>query len=363
MSADQRPWIVLVGGFLGAGKTSLILKAARVLQLRGLKCAVIMNDQGQELVDSRLAEGLGVAAREVTGGCFCCRYSALAEAIEAVRQLKPDVIFAEPVGSCTDISATVLGPLREEFERYRLAPFTVLVDPARARELEGENADPDMAFLFQQQVREADVLCISKADLHPEVDAIGGTAVRKLSARTGAGVAEWLDEILLGSLLPGKATLNIDYERYAAAEAALAWMNLSFVLEPLRALAPAMVLGPLLDGLNSALTRSEIQIVHLKMFDSSATGWLKASVCSNGAEPDVEGALDASPSPRHEVLVNLRAKGSPAMVREIVEQQLARLDGATSAVRLDCFSPSPPKPERRVSPTQTGSPESAGRLA
>ena len=74
---EQRPLIVLVGGFLGAGKTSLILAAARILEARGLRCAVILNDQGKELVDTSLAAAQRILAREVTGGCFCCRFGAL----------------------------------------------------------------------------------------------------------------------------------------------------------------------------------------------------------------------------------------------------------------------------------------------
>ncbi|HXR40234.1 MAG TPA: GTP-binding protein, partial [Terracidiphilus sp.] len=97
---------MIVGGFLGAGKTSLILAAARELELRGLRCAVILNDQSDELVDTHHADAQGLLAREVTGGCFCCKFSRLIEVIEDLQATSPDVIFAEPVGSCTDISAT-----------------------------------------------------------------------------------------------------------------------------------------------------------------------------------------------------------------------------------------------------------------
>src|ERR1700761_1367952 len=92
-----RPTIVVVGGFLGAGKTSMILSAAQRLERRGTRCAVLLNDQGIELVDTRLTELHEVAAREVTGGCFCCRFSDLVAAIESLRELRPEVIFAEPV--------------------------------------------------------------------------------------------------------------------------------------------------------------------------------------------------------------------------------------------------------------------------
>jgi CobW/HypB/UreG, nucleotide-binding domain len=345
---ERRPWIVLVGGFLGSGKTSLILAAARVLEQRGLRCALILNDQGDELVDTHLADARGVIAREVTGGCFCCRLSDLMETIEGLRKGSPDVIFAEPVGSCTDISATVIGPLREEFDRYRMAPFTVLVDRARAGELLSAGADSDMAFLFQKQLEEADLVCMSMADLYPDATGIAGVEARWVSARSGQGVVAWLDEILHGSLEVGRTTLEIDYACYARAEAALAWLNLSFTFEREVPASPAMTIGPFLDGLDAALTAEGISIVHLKMFDSSMTGWLKAAVCGNGEEPRVEGNMDASPTGRHEVLVNLRAKGEPGLVRKIVEDKLQQMDGRLTDVRLDCFSPAAPKPERRV---------------
>lgn len=351
MSEDaqrQRPWVVIVGGFLGSGKTSLILAAARLLEQRGLRCAVILNDQGHELVDTRHADAQGLLAREVTGGCFCCRFSGLMTVIEELRTRSLDVIFAEPVGSCTDISATVFGPLREEFDGYRVAPFTVLADPARAEELLSEDADSDLAFLFQNQLQEADLVCMTKADLHPDAPRIPGLEARWLSAKTGDGVQQWLDEILFGSSEAGRATLQIDYARYARAEAALAWLNLSFTLEAAVPASPALVVGPFLEGLDAALTAAGISVVHLKLFDRSPAGWLKAAICANGQQPRVEGNLDASPANRHEVLVNLRAKGDPKQVRQVVEEQLRQLQRTLLEVRLDCFSPAAPKPERRV---------------
>jgi hypothetical protein len=344
----RRPWIIVVGGFLGSGKTSLILSAAHLLEQRGLRCAVILNDQGYDLVDTRHAETQGVLAREVTGGCFCCRFSGLMSAIEELRTLSVDVIFAEPVGSCTDISATVFGPLREEFDRYRVAPFTVLVDPARAAALRGEDADSPLAFLFRKQLQEADLVCMSKADLYPDSASLSGVETRFLSAKTGHGVSGWLDEILLGSLEAGRTTLEIDYAHYARAEAALAWLNLNFTLEPAVPISPALASGPFFDGLHEALTEAGISIAHLKVFDRSPSGWLKVAICANNELPTVEGNLDASPAARHELLVNLRAKGDPAQVQKVVEGQLQQLEGKKIDLHLDCFSPAPPKPERRV---------------
>ncbi|MGA9958965.1 MAG: GTP-binding protein, partial [Acidobacteriaceae bacterium] len=52
---NHKPWIAIVGGFLGAGKTTLILAAAKELERRGIRSAVILNDQGNELVDTDYA--------------------------------------------------------------------------------------------------------------------------------------------------------------------------------------------------------------------------------------------------------------------------------------------------------------------
>ena len=62
----------------------------------------------------------------------------------------------------------------------------------------------------------------------------------------------------------------------------------------------------------------------------------------------MEGALTASPADEHEIRLNIRATGSPAMLREMVEEQLYGLHGKLSGIRLQCFQPAAPKPERRV---------------
>ena len=347
-AADHKPWIAIVGGFLGAGKTTLILSAAKQLERRGIRSAVILNDQGNELVDTGYAMHKGMQAREVTGGCFCCKLSDLLRVMKELRAHNPHVIFAEPVGSCTDISATVLHPLMEYRDEFGVAPFTVLIDPKRARDLLAEDADPDLSFLFHKQLQEADLACWTKSDLYPECPNISAQHVRQVSARTGQGVAAWLDEIFSGNLTVGREILDIDYERYARAEAALAWLNLQVTIEPSIPQSPAVILGPLLDHLDREFTANHVTIVHLKAIIDSSTGFLKAAMCANGQEPAVEGALDASPASRHELLLNLRAVGSARRVREVVERELGRIGGKLTGLHVDCFHPAAPQPERRV---------------
>jgi hypothetical protein len=347
MDAITKPWVILVGGFLGSGKTTLILAAAREFERRGLRSAMVWNDQGTDLVDSHYAALSGAHSGEVTGGCFCCRLSQLIDAIDDLRTHAPDVIFAEPVGSCTDLSATVLRPLLQYSDTYQLSPLTVLVDPLRAQSMLEQNADPDMRFLFDKQLQEADLVCFTKSDLYPQYPETGAQHVRQLSAKSGQGVAAWLNEVLSGTILTGEQSLEIDYAHYAEAEAALAWLNLRAVFKPETWLSPAMLAGPLLDGIDAALTAAHIPIAHLKAIVSTPTGWLKAAICANGQEPAVEGNLDASPAGKLELLLNLRAVGKPDQVRAIVEQELRQLSGLTQC-NIDCFSPAAPVPEQRI---------------
>lgn len=327
----NRPVIMPLGGFLGAGKTTLIIAAARILREQGIRAAAILNDQGSDLVDTRLVEQYDVAADQVTGGCFCCRYSDLVDAIERVERYQPQVIFAEAVGSCTDLSATTIQPLRQT---YRVAPFTVLVDPARIP------MDEDVAFLYHNQIAEADLVCYTKSDLYSAPP--GG---RRLSAKTGEGVAEWLHEILAGEIPLRNTILDIDYARYARAEAALAWLNCRVDVRPSTALSPAMLAGPVMDRLCAEVPR----IAHLKLLNQCATGYIKAAVTGNGEEPRVEGALDASPCGIHDLLLNIRAAGDPEALRHVVERALGAIEGAVTVRTFECFRPAPPAPQRRIS--------------
>lgn len=345
---ERRPALVLAGGFLGAGKTTLLLRAARLLQSRGMHAAIITNDQGGALVDTRLAVAAGVDAGEIAGACFCCRFGDFIHAAESLLALKPDVIFAEPVGSCIDLSATVLQPLKQSYGgQFRLAPLSVLVDPRRAAEMLRPDADPHLAYLFRNQVAEADLVLFTKADLNVEAPDLPGAAVRFVSARTGEGVAEWLDEVLSGRLRAGGRLLEVDYSLYAAAEAALGWLNWEAELRLKTALTPAALIGPFLERLDEGLTRAAVPIAHLKIFGRAPTGYIRAGICRNGEEPSVEGDLLAAPARRHELVVNLRARAAPDVLQDALARAAAQLPGILRIRHSQGFQPAPPVPEHR----------------
>src|SRR5476649_2419157 len=90
---------VMIGGFLGAGKTTAVAAVAQHFAAQGLRVGLITNDQGSELVDTTMLRARGFATEEITGGCFCCRFNTLTDAAQKLTDTsRPDVFIAEPVG-------------------------------------------------------------------------------------------------------------------------------------------------------------------------------------------------------------------------------------------------------------------------
>src|SRR5439155_9150508 len=111
---SEYSWFVAIGSFLAAGMATLLCAAALTLVSEGHRVAAILNDQGNDLVDTALVRGSGLTADQVTGGCFCCRFSDLLEAAGGLAKNDPEIIFVEPVGSCTHLVATILQVLKRD---------------------------------------------------------------------------------------------------------------------------------------------------------------------------------------------------------------------------------------------------------
>src|SRR5688572_18371846 len=162
---------VMIGGFLGAGKTTAILQLAQKLHGEGTRVGLITNDQSFGLVDTALLSSQGLPVEEITGGCFCCRFQSLMDAAGKLTEAAaPDVFIAEPVGSCTDLRAAVSYPLRRIYgEDYEIAPLSVLVDPIRASRIlgleEGKAFSEKVLYVYGKQLEEADIIVINKTDL------------------------------------------------------------------------------------------------------------------------------------------------------------------------------------------------------
>src|SRR5258708_22158517 len=157
------------------------------------------------------------------------------------------VILAEPVGSCTDLAATVVLPLERMYQaRFTLAPLTIAADARRLLDFvrqDGVRAlHDDITYLFAKQIEEAELLLLNKCDLLPEsgltflrnwlLAYLPGVQVLPVSGRTGEGLAAWVERFLdpPTSQAQPHQVLDLDYTRYGRAEARLGWLNASGIL-------------------------------------------------------------------------------------------------------------------------------------
>src|SRR5947209_20532774 len=86
---------VMIGGFLGAGKTTTIARLARHYQAQGKRVGVVTNDQAHDLVDTNALRSQGLTVEEVPGACFCCRFDDLVGKVGSLESTeRPDVILA-----------------------------------------------------------------------------------------------------------------------------------------------------------------------------------------------------------------------------------------------------------------------------
>ena len=351
--------IVCIGGFLGSGKTTAIIQVARRLMENGIKVGIITNDQGHQLADTALVRAEGFQAEEIGGGCFCCRFQDFAgSAQRLVEQTRAQIILAEAVGSCTDLSATVCRRLRcYHALQFSVAPLTVLVDPARAHEMLN-NFSPfneDVRYLFGKQLSEADHIVLTKQDLFRDDEIeilrrkisefVGDIPVHAMSARTGSGLAEWLKVIQQEA---GEThELELDYDRYAAAEAALGWLNGSFDLTSERAFLPTAIAEALIARIREACKERGLAIGHLKSVVISSEG--SAGVALTGTETTAAwGEQSALPSCKEaSMIINARVCATPEELQHMVRDSLQEVTSSRVifAVQrhLEAFSPSPPR--------------------
>src|SRR5882672_3988644 len=165
--------LLLAGGFLGSGKTTAIQQACFLLLKENKKVAVITNDQGEKLVDSKFINSFSIPVKEVTNGCFCCNYNDLLQNIYYFsKEINPDIIFGETVGSCTDIVATIARPLTEMHPEFEVN-ISVFVDTCLLHSIiTGTSSfiDDSVRYIFKKQMEEADLLILNKTDLVTEAE-------------------------------------------------------------------------------------------------------------------------------------------------------------------------------------------------
>lgn len=319
--------------------------------------------------------------REIGGGCFCCKSESLIEVMEAFSEkVQPHVLIGEPVGSCTDLVSTVLGPLRTIYHTsYELAPLSVLVDPFRAERIVNEDTVAAMGFsrnvnyIYSKQLEEAEIIVVNKCDVFapPRLanlcarlkEQYPKAEVLQVSARTGDGLEGWWERLLIRTHA-NDDFMSVDYAVYADGEALLGWVNGEYLISINATLSPKsstpiqvdgnQVLKTIAASIRDTFVTGGVEVAHLKMslkeMDGEETDMLGTiQWVRSDSEPEFTQRLP-EPLRTGRLLLNLRAEADPEFLSEAIERAIAATGPqlAVRKVHYSAFKPAPPSPTHRM---------------
>ena len=365
------PRFIMIGGFLGAGKTTTISRLAKHYISHGKRVAIVTNDQATDLVDTNLLRSQGFDVGEVAGSCFCCNFNELTRTVERLGDnQRPDIVIAEPVGSCTDLVATVIRPLQQIYSvPFDIAPYGVIIKPSHGMKiLKGSGKggfSPQAEYIFRKQIEEADFVVINRIDeLQESVVAeltsliqlqFPGIPCLKMSATSGVGFdafCEYLD--LQGEF--GKRAMEVDYDIYAEGEAELGWLNAQVGLSAESPFALDAFLLRLLDCINVELRQHQAEVAHLKAIGMSDGIFAVANIVSSSSAPKLSIGSSASLNAA-DLVINARVAIEPDMLTESIRRTLQIVCeefGINETVNtLQCFRPGRPVPTHRLEGIQS----------
>ena len=366
MNDPTLPRFIMLGGFLGAGKTTTIAKLARHYQDLGQRVAIVTNDQATDLVDTSQLRAQGFEVGEVAGSCFCCNFNELTATVERLSaEQRPNIVLAEPVGSCTDLVSTVIRPLQQVYSQpFDIAPYGVILKPSHGvRILRGTSQagfSPQAEYIFRKQIEEADFIVINRIDelKVSDIDELAslldrdfaGRPVLRMSAKTGEGFAalcEFLDQ--RGEF--GRRMMDVDYDIYAQGEADLGWLNSQIAIDAENPIDLDNFLIKLIGQLQSDFANLSAETAHLKAIGLWEGHYGVANLISSFDEPVLSLASNCQ-SKSIEVVVNARVAIAPEILTKLVRDAVAKVAigfHAKADIRtLQSFRPGRPVPTHRI---------------
>jgi len=350
--------IHLLSGFLGSGKTTAIQHATRSLMEQGLRVGVITNDQGIKLVDGNFFESLNIPNRKVVNGCFCCNYNDLENNIQSLIKInETEVIFAESVGSCTDIVATVLKPLLQ-FHKNAKITLSTFADVRLLQMIlkdKTNSFDETVNYIYLKQLEEAGIIVISKIDL---VNKEGLEEVRQLmqekygtktllfqNSLDKNNIRRWLNTLNSYQSSGSLQSLNIDYDIYATGEARLAWLDQELEIYSTNNNALQHTKA-FINTIYKKIQIHQYAIGHLKFLINNE---IKISFTSNN-QPDV--TIENKPTASATLLINIRLQTEPEIIKQLIDEAIKEEEiksGCKIIVSsLSAFQPGYPKPTYRI---------------
>ena len=350
--------IHLISGFLGSGKTTAIQTACTVLHAANKKVGVITNDQGIKLVDTGYFESTSIPNRQVINGCFCCNYHSLDENIQSlIKTNNPDIIFAESVGSCTDIIATVMKPLLQ-FKKDVAVMVSTFADVRLLHMLfiqQKKLFNDEVHYIYKKQLEEGQNIIISKIDLitKEELDAVqiflqkeyGGRNFIYINGTDSKSIMQWLDIINKPAENNKPPSLNIDYEIYGAGEAMLAWLDAELRIYSNNNSAKEIAFK-LTQAIYNNIQSENLSIGHLKFLIDDNIKISYTSTSQEQATTKFENASSAL------VLMNVRIQTTPELLGELINSTIQQTETENNCTvvkeSFTSFKPGFPKPAFRM---------------
>ena len=156
---------MILGGFLGSGKTSVLMPAARqIVAAAGggdkTRVAIIENEIGQVGIDTAFTEGEGFTTTELFNGCVCCTLAAslMDSLCQLEKDVNPDWVILESTGLARphDIAESV----KRYYDENMNTTVCVTVDTSRWNKIKRIAGE-----LLFEQIENADYVFINKTDL------------------------------------------------------------------------------------------------------------------------------------------------------------------------------------------------------
>ena len=195
--------IHILGGFLGTGKTTLLMRLVSMYSEAGKKVAIIVNEAGSVGVDGTTIKGKGYNAIELPQGCICCTLvGALQESVvQIVKDYSPDVLIIEPTGLALPESVkSSIEIIKGKFIDYNKIDVIAMLDGPRYDIFVTKKKD-----FYVKQLSGSDIIVINKKDLTPpekmeEItewlkSTFPGVRIVPMCATTGEGVNEVFEVI------------------------------------------------------------------------------------------------------------------------------------------------------------------------
>ncbi|MDV0447852.1 hypothetical protein MsAg5_17690 [Methanosarcinaceae archaeon Ag5] len=154
--------VIVIGGFLGSGKTTTVIQLGTYYSSLGKSVGIIVNEVGEIGIDGDVISQFGLETKEITSGCICCslKMTLRSTLLLMIENFNPDIVIIESTG------VAYPGLIRDEIElmnlqsAYEIAPLLTLFDGSRFKQIMKE-----IKNFASGQLKDAEVIAVSKCDL------------------------------------------------------------------------------------------------------------------------------------------------------------------------------------------------------